>query len=198
MRRSVWCEGAIFGLRAGARRPERRRRSHQLADRGSRAAGDRRAPSRKARGQHGTCGDHYRRVPSDRRGAATERQGVHDDGDRRVQPRVPVCEGAVRPRRAGADPVSAGKPPAGHGGLARLLGRLSPDALRNPLCEPVSRADGQARGTRRVSWLGPDRRDVDSQVRQPLRDRDGDVQAARLRRMCRSHAEPVQYRAAIS
>ena len=36
------------------------------------------------------------------------------------------------------------------------------------------------------------------EVRQPLRHRDGDVQAARLRRLRRSHEEPVQYRAAIS
>ena len=43
-----------------------------------------------------------RGVPADRRGAAQERQGLHDDGDRRLQPRVPVRQGAVRQGRARA------------------------------------------------------------------------------------------------
>ncbi len=38
-------------------RPERRRRPHQLADRGPRAAVDRRAQSRQTRGQHGAGRD---------------------------------------------------------------------------------------------------------------------------------------------
>ena len=41
---------------------------------------------------------------------------------------------------------------------------------------------GQARRARRLPRLGPHRRGADPEVRQPVRDRDGDVQAARLRR----------------
>ncbi len=43
-----------------------------------------------------------RRVQADRRGAAQERQGLHDDGDGRLQPRVSVRQGAVRQGRARA------------------------------------------------------------------------------------------------
>ena len=85
-------------LRRAAAGPERRRRPHQLADRRPRAAVDRRAEGRQARRQHGAGRDDDRRVPADRRVAAAERQGLHDDGDRRLQPRVPVREGAVRQR----------------------------------------------------------------------------------------------------
>ncbi len=51
---------------------------------------------RQARREHGAGGDDGGRVPSDRRGAAGERQGLHDDGDRRLQPRVSLRERAVR------------------------------------------------------------------------------------------------------
>ena len=47
-------------LRGAARRPQRRRGAHQLADRGSRAAVDCRAGRRQARGQHGARGHHDR------------------------------------------------------------------------------------------------------------------------------------------
>ena len=39
--------------------------------------------------------------------AAKERQGLHDDGDGRLQPRVSLRQGPVRSRRAGPDPVPA-------------------------------------------------------------------------------------------
>ena len=119
---------------------ERRRRPHQLADCRSRAAVDRGAEGRQARREHGAGRDDRRRVPPDRRVAAQERQGLHDDGDRRLQPRVSVREGAVRLGRARPHPVPPRKPSAGHGRLARILGRLSADALRDALREPVPRA----------------------------------------------------------
>ena len=106
--------------------PEHRRGPHQLAHRRSRAAVDRGAEGRQARRVHGAGGDDDRRVPADRRGAAQERQDLHDDGDRRLQPRVPVREGAVRHGRARAHPVPARQPPAGHGRLAGLLGGFPP------------------------------------------------------------------------
>ena len=162
--------------------PQRRRRPHQLADRRPRAAVDRGAQGRQARRQHGAGGDDDRRVPADRRVAAQERQGLHDDGDRRLQPRVPVREGAVRQGRARPDPVHARQPSAGHGRLAGLLGGLSADALRDALRQPVPGDPRQARRARRLPRLGPHRRAPDPEVRQPVRDRDGDVQAARLRR----------------
>ena len=66
-------------------------------------------------------------------------------------------------------------------GLARILGRLPADALRDALREPVPRAARQTRGTRRVPRIGPHRRIADPEIRQPVRDRDRDVQAARTR-----------------
>ena len=97
----------------------------------------------------------------------------------------------------GPDPVPAWKPPAGHGGLAWLLGRLSADALRHALRQPVPRAPGQARRARRLPRVRTHRRGADSEVRQPVCHRDGDVQAARLGCLRRGHAEPVQHRAAV-
>ena len=135
-----------------------RRRPHQLADPRPRAAVDRRAQGRQARRLHRAGGDHHRRVPADRRGAAHERQGLHDDGDRRLQPRVPLRQGAVRQGRTRPDPVPARQPPAGHGRLARLLGGLSADALRHALRQPLPGAAGQARRERRLPRLGPHRR----------------------------------------
>ena len=183
MRRQVRRQGALHELRGAARGSERRRRPHQLADRGSRAAVDRRAEGGQARREHGAGGDDDRRVPADRRGAAKERQGLHDDGDRRLQPRISLRQGALRQRGAGADSVSARQPSAGHGRLARLLGRLSADALRDALRQSVSRHSWQARRACRVPRIRAYRRSADSEVRQSVRDRDGDFQAARLRRL---------------
>ena len=89
-------------LRGSAEGPERRRRPHQLADRRPRAAVDRRAQGRQARRQHGADGHDDRRVPADRRSAAQERQGLHDDGDRRLQPRVPVRRRSCTTRASSA------------------------------------------------------------------------------------------------
>ena len=125
-------------------------------------------------------------------GAAQVRQGLHDDGDRRVQPRIPLRQRAVRHRRARTHPVPARQPPAGHGGLAGILGRVSADALRDALRQPVPRAPRQARRARRLPRLGTDRRSAHPEVRQPVRDRDRDLQAPRLRRLRRSDAQPVR------
>ena len=53
---------------------------------------------------------------------------------------------------------------------------LSADALRDALRQPVPGAPRQARRARRLPRLGPDRRDADPEVRQPVRRRDGDIQ----------------------
>ena len=55
-----------------------------------------RAEGRQARGLHRADGDHGRRVPSDRRGPARQRQELHDDGNGRLQPRVSVRQAALR------------------------------------------------------------------------------------------------------
>ena len=167
-RRPLRHQARYTELRRAAEGPQRRRRPHQLADCRSRAAVDRRAEGRQARRLHGADGDDDRRVPADRRGAAEERQGLHDDGDRRLQPRVPVRQGAVRPGRARPDPVPARQPPAGHGRLARLLGGLSADALRDALRQPVPRDPRQARRARRLSRLGPHPRGADPKYGSPF------------------------------
>ena len=122
---------------------------------------------------------------------------LHDDGDGRLQPRVPVRQGAVRQGGAGPDPVPARQSPAGHGRLAGLLGRFPADALRDALRQPVPRAPRQARRARRLPRLGADRRGSDPEVRQPVRDRDRDVQAARLGRVRRGDPQPVRHRAPV-
>ena len=114
-RRPVRRQGALHRLRRDARRPQPRRRARQLADCGPRAAVDCRAEGRQARRQHGPRRDDGGRVPADRRRAAQVRQGLHDDGDRRLQPRIPLRQGAVRHRRARTHPVPPRQPPAGHG-----------------------------------------------------------------------------------
>ena len=82
----------------------------------------------------------------------------------------------------GRDPVSARQPPAGHGRVAGVLGRLSADALRDALREPVPGAPRQTCRARRLPRVWAHRRGADPEVRQPVRDRDRDLQAARLRR----------------
>ena len=49
-----------------------------------------------------------RRVPADRRSGPADRPEIHDGGDGRLQPRVPVSQGDVRKGRARQDPVSRG------------------------------------------------------------------------------------------
>ena len=170
-------QGALHRLRRGARRPERRRRPHQLADPRPRAAGDRRA-RRPASTSPAPCRwprpiEECRQIVEAQRSSG---QGLHDDGDRRLQPRVPVRQGAVRQGRARPDPVPPRQPPAGHGRLARLLGGLAADALRHALRQPLPGAPRQARRARRLPRLGADRRGADPEVRQPVRHRDGDLQ----------------------
>ena len=55
----------------------------------------------------------------------------------------------------------------------------------------------QARRARRLPRLGPDRREPDPQVRQPVRHRDGHVQDQGHRRLRRGHPQPVQRRPAV-
>ena len=68
---------------------------------------DRGAEGRQARRLHRADGHDDRGVPADRRGAARSGQGLHDDGDGRLQPRVPVRQGAVRQGRARAGSSSS-------------------------------------------------------------------------------------------
>ena len=53
------------------------------------------AERRQARRLHRAHGNVDRRMQEDRRRPAQERQDLHDDGDRRLQPRVPVRQGAA-------------------------------------------------------------------------------------------------------
>ena len=106
-------------------------------------------------------------LPRDRRGAEEERQGLHDDGDRRLHARVPLRPGEGRQGRAREAPVPARLPPAEHepAGLARLLVRLPAHALRDPRGQPAAGAC-QGRGrVGRVLRL----RDHPRRVRQALR-----------------------------
>ena len=104
----------------------------------------RRPQGGQARDVHRAHGHHRRGLQADRRARQEDRPQLHDGGDGRLRPRVPLREGAVREGRARQDPVPAGQPSAGHGRLAELLARPAPDALRHPLRGPVPRPD---RGT---------------------------------------------------
>ena len=99
---------------------------------------------RQARRLHRADGDVDRRMPPDRRSPARQRQDLHDDGDGRLQPRVPVRQGAVRQGRAGPAPVPARQPPARHGRLARLLAGPAADVVRHALRQPLPGDPGQA------------------------------------------------------
>ncbi len=133
-----------------------------------------RPQGRQARRLHRADGDQRRGMQANRRGPAQQRQGLHDDGDRRLQPRIPVREGAVRQGRAGPDSVPARQPSAGHGRLARLLARPAADALRHALRQPVPGIAGQARRERRLPRLRPHPRGADrptTAARSPSRRR---------------------------
>ena len=78
-----------------------------------------------------------RRIVETRR---ADRPEVHDDGDGRLRPRVPVHQGALRHGRARQAAVPAGQPHAGHGRLAGLLARAAADVVRDALRRPDARA----------------------------------------------------------
>ena len=65
-------------------------------------------------------------------------------------------------------------------GWPGLLGRVSADAVRHALRQPVPGAHGQARRDVVCHGSGRIDEDADSKVRQPLRHRNGDIQDARL------------------
>ena len=120
--------GDRFGIRhtvhrfpGGADRSERGFRPHQQPDPRSRSADDRGAEGRQARHVHRAHGDAPGRGPGDRRIGPRDRPEVHDGRNRRLQPGIPVHQGALRQGRARQNSVSGGVPSAGHGGLARLL-----------------------------------------------------------------------------
>ena len=204
VRRPLRHQDALHRLRRAAQRPERRRRPHQLAR--SPTTPRRRSPPCKA-GKHVACTvpmgvdiDECRQIVELQ---TTDRQGLHDDGDGRLQPRIPVRQGAVRQGRAGPDPVPARQPPAGHGRLARLLARLAADVVRHALRQPVPgdlERPGQnnwPRRERRLPRLRPHPRGADHEVQQPVRDRDGDVQDQGLRRRRRGDRGPLRHRPAV-
>ena len=95
-------------------------------------------------------------------------------------PRVSVRQGAVRQGRAGPLAVPAGQPSAGHGRLARLLGRPAADALRHALRRPVPGADRRRGGICLLLRLGPDRRGADRQIQLAVRRRNVPHQDAGL------------------
>ena len=109
-----------------------------------------------------------------------DRPQVHDDGDRRLCPRVPLHQAALRLGRARQAAVPAGQPHAGHGRLARLLARAAADVVRDALRGPDARADRRERGGRLVLRLGHDPRGADRALRVAVRGRDRAREAARL------------------
>ena len=157
VRRPLEDRQAVHRLRPGPGRPRRRRGPHQLADPGPRLAVDRRARGGQARRLHRADGHDRRGVRQDRRRPAEVGQGLHDDGDRGLQPRIPLRQGPLRQGRTRQDPVPPGLAPAGHGRLARLLGGPAPHVLRHPLREPLPGPARPARRARRLPRLGADR-----------------------------------------
>ena len=117
--------------------PGRRLRPHQHADSGPRLDVAGRARRRQARHVHRSHGDDRRRLPEDRPEGRENQPQVHDGRDRRLQPRVPVHQGALREGRTGRDPASRRLAPAGHGRMAVVLGADDPDALRDPRRQPL-------------------------------------------------------------
>ena len=125
-------------------------------------------------------------------------QGLHDDGDGRLQPRVPVRQGAVRQGRARPHPVPPRQPPAGHGRLAGLLAGPAADAVRDALRQPVpgdhsASTPRASSATARADPRGADR--ASTAARSPSRRRrsrsqDSDVCA-------RGDPQPLRHRPAV-
>ena len=159
-----------------------RRGGTSTRDPGARGADPRGARGRQARGLHRADGQQRRGLPADRRDRRARGQGLHDDGDRRVQPRVPVHEGPPRPRRAWTPAVRAGLAHAGHGGLAGLLAGPAADALRHPRGGSVPGHDRRRGGQRGVPRLGPYRGRSRGDPRRPVRGRERAHHPARVRR----------------
>ncbi len=107
---------------------------------------DRRAQGRQARRLHRADGDYGRGLPRDHPAHPGDRAQVHDDGNRRLCPRVPFHERTARQGRARQTPVRPGEPSAGHGWLAELLARPSADVVRHALRRPGARAGRRRRG----------------------------------------------------
>ena len=99
VRRPVRDQDPVHRVRAGPERPQRRRRPHQLADPRPRPAERRRAEGRQARRLHRADGHERRGVQGGRRGPAGLGQGLHDDGDGRLQP-ANTCSPRSFTRRA--------------------------------------------------------------------------------------------------
>jgi putative heme-binding domain-containing protein len=80
----------LHRLRRTAARPRDRRRAHQHADPRSRRPVDQGAQGRQARRLHRADGHVDRRLPHASSTSRARPEEVHDDGDGRVRPRVPV------------------------------------------------------------------------------------------------------------
>ena len=79
-----------------------------------------------------------------------DRPEIHDDGNRRVCPRISLHEGAAGQGRARQNSIPAGEPSAGHGRLAKLLARPSADVV----CHSLRRSGaGLVGASRRVRFL---------------------------------------------
>ena len=130
----------------------------------------------------------------DRRRGRADRAEIHDDGDGRLRPRVPVHQGAVRQGRARQDPVPAGQPHAGHGRLARLLAGAAADAVRDALRRPVLALTDASRRVRLLLRLGHDPRGPDRPLRLAVRRRDRAHQVPGLRRHRAHLPQPLRHR----
>ena len=100
------------------------------------------------------------------------RPQVHDGRNRRLQPRVPVHQGHVPEGRARQDPAPRRLAPAGHGRLARLLGKDDPHALRHPRRQPLPGPGERRRRIRQLLRLRHRPRRHPEKVRQQVRRRD--------------------------
>ena len=155
----------------GSDRSERGFRPHQQPDPRSCSPDDRGAEGRQARHVHRAYGDEAGRGQGDRRVGPGNRTEVHDGGNRRVQPGIPVHQGALRQGRTRQDSVPAGLSSAGHGRLARLLERHGPNALCDPRREP-SHGHGQRHGgVCQLLRLWDDQRRVRTPIRFEVRRR---------------------------
>ena len=193
-RRPLRRRQALHGLPRAAPGPRHRRGPHQLADPRSRVDDARGARGRQARRVHGADGDEHRGLRADRRAGRADRPEVHDDGDGRLRPRVPVHQGAVRQGRARQAAVPAGEPHAGHGRLARLLARPAADVVRDALRRPDAGAHRCGRRGGLVLRLGHHPRGPDRALRLAVRRRVRAHQAAGLRRLRAHLPQPVRRR----
>ena len=146
---------------------------------------------------HRADGHEPRRSAGHRRGPEELGQELHDDGDRRLHPAVPLCPGAREAGPFRAHPVPARGALPGHGALAAVLGRPAAHVVRHPRRQPAAGPGRDAGRAGALFRLRPDARGAAAALRQSLSGGDGHLPAGDAGPVRRGDAHAVPLRPAL-